>query len=648
MLEAHNPLYYAFAERESSSWTSILKTETVITKTISYFTGTPFVLQTVITEVETVGKAATLTGAHDEPITHTTPVFTVYPTPGVTLALPAGTYLFYDEIYGGTNRITSVPTHAPDLVTYHVPPVVSAYYPGQIFNEKRVYEPSCVATLESLIVKPTRTEEWNYFYQSVSGVDSITYDATPGALPSKLLKYLNNFSHVRSAVGGSDVFSCTQQTTLPIPGRPTTGETAPPFSTWVSLLPPPAPSPSSQMAVTSHYGLPSTGAVTSTYIRTTYQSTSTHLTVRGCLRCDTPHYTPPVQTRQQDVTGGDKSKPPGQVIHVGDSTLSIYPTKPTGTDKTNDSGQNVIIGTLTLEPGQSSSINNVPVIVPKAGGGSTIIVGTNTYQVLPTSPPTLSVGDATLTANAQGQYIIGSQTLSPGGPAITVNGYTLTLNSDGNRAVVNGVTQRLETSPYTTGAPVLTIGGQSVTATVIDGTTQFIVGPAQTLLPGGALTIAGTTFSMPFDAFGTIVVINGVTSTLGLGVLTAASDLTIAGMTYAATVRDGTTEYVLGPGTTLRPGDVITISGTTYSLDEFNTALVMNGHTSSIPKGPESVSATATTSISPTDFQDAGSSAGTGASTSSKGFAVSITKRGLETYMESLIMGLASWILLCM
>jgi hypothetical protein len=225
----------------------------------------------------------------------------------------------------------------------------------------------------------------------------------------------------------------------------------------------------------------------------------------------------------------------------------------------------------------------------------------------------------------------------------------MSLGSDGSRVVINGVTQTLENSPMTTEAPVIRVGDQTYTATVIDGITQFVIGPGQTLLPGSALTISGTTYSMPSDASGTIVVINGVTSTLGLGPITAAPDITIAGNTYAATVRDGTTEYVLEKGTTLRPGDIITVSGTTYSLDELGTALLVDGRTSTISKTPAKNSATPTASASTTGLDGEGKIVETGAvSTSSKAGAISIRRTVLDTWVESIVIALASWVFVFM
>ncbi|KAJ4297548.1 hypothetical protein N0V90_005440 [Kalmusia sp. IMI 367209] len=648
VIEAYDLLLYAFNEEDYSTWTSLVVTQTILTKAISYFTGTPAVLQTVVTEVKTLEQTTTVKGAMNELITHTTPVFTIEPTPGVELEVPAGTYFLYQSIYGGLDHILSVPTE-PVYITE------PAYVTWNLL-ERRWTEPTCTAAVQWLPdVMPTRTKDWLHFIHSVTGTIPNIDGITPEPLPPALINYLNQEPRAKSIFRGSNLATCTL-VTQPQPSR-TVGETAAPITNipGISSMPsepsepterPPDPFESTTMT-----------SDTSTYIRTTYQSTSTHITVQGCLRCDTPYQRPPVPTRKPDTLYPGKDHPaqstkpgqsnneqsgPGQSVLVGDDLLPVHPAKPVKPGDANGPGQNVVIGSKTLTPGQTTTINNVPVAVPIAGGGSIIVVGTNTHQILPTGPPILSVGDATLAANSQGQFIIGSETLSPGGTAIIVNGYTLSLGSDGNIAVVNGVTQTLANAQYHTRVPVLTVGGQEITATVVDGTTEFIIGPGQTLLPGTSLIISGKTYSMPSDASGLVLVIDGVTSTLGLGILTAAPDITIAGSTYSATVRDGTTEYVMGPGTTLRPGDTVTISGITYSLDGLGTALVIDGHTSTFSKVPASNSATPTRSASST--QAPGEFVESEASVSSKGSGVS-SRGGMDKWIEGLLIGLAGYIM---
>ncbi|KAF2648537.1 hypothetical protein K491DRAFT_612588, partial [Lophiostoma macrostomum CBS 122681] len=414
----------------------------------------------------------------------------------------------------------------------------------------------------------------------------------------------------------------------------------------------------------------------------------------------------------------DQHQSNGGTIIIGDSTYDVHPVQPTG--HTQNPG--VVIGTQTLIEGVVATINGVQVIAPTQGGGSKVVVDgiTQTLGNAPvsTGAPVLTVGDQTITANSEGQFVIGSQTLSAGGSAITVDGSTLSLGPSGTIAVVNGITQTLgnavptgmpvltvgdkeipatviggttrfvladgqtltaggvltiDGSTYSmpkdgsgstvvvngvtstldsSGLPVITVGSSSITASVVDGTTAFVIGDGKTLTPGGVITVDGTTYSMPKSASGSVVVINGVTSTLGEGPMTSAPDLTINGKTYSATVRDGTTEYVIASGVTLKPGEAVTISGTTYSLDKEGTALVINGQTSTIPKTPKSNSAITTGrssssgTSSTTDDLQPGNFIASGLGITNKEGGGAMVRGGLDKWIEGMVIGIAGWIIL--
>lgn len=240
----------------------------------------------------------------------------------------------------------------------------------------------------------------------------------------------------------------------------------------------------------------------------------------------------------------------------------------------------VIIGTQTVTVGQTTTINGEQVVVPTNGGGSRIVVGGNTITVGPQSTqrplPVLTVGHSTITANSQGQFVVGTQTLQKGGPMLVVDDNTLTLGPNGKIAIWNGATQTLVTM---IGQPAVTFGGQSVTAKILGGTTVFVVGD-QTLGPGGAITVDGTTYSLPSGFHGSSIVVNGQTERLSAGL----PALTVENIPITATVVDGTTEFVLAPGQTLTPGGELLIGGTTYSLpqDGQGSTVVINGATSSL------------------------------------------------------------------
>jgi hypothetical protein len=734
-------------------------------------------IDTIVTteETKTLNQTIVHLDPHNATITHTTPVFTWVPVAGTTVTLDAGpTYVAFVDIYGGLDFGGPMETDTD--------PVDDPLETGTLNTEPATADYTCDATVHEIAVWPTVTAEYSYFIQTFASDAPSIDPEEPISLPPALIGYLKDRHDIITTVfNGSDIATCTLQPTKEptrtivqptLSGPPPEEETSAPYYT-----PPPSP------VFTQ---------TTSSYISKTYESTSTHVTVRSCLRCQTQNIpVPGVPTGKPEDKPGDKpedkpedppqqrpkdppqsqnnpevNRPQGptdlpgliasilndpqftgapqvpnnnnneqndQRVTIGDSVLPIKPAILTqGPNQENNPNNQqtqinpgVVIGSETLTPGQTTTMNGVEIIVPSQGGGSSIIVGGSTIGVQPagpTGPPVLTVGDNTVTANSQGQFVVGGQTLTPGGPPVTVDGSTLSLGPSGTIAVVNGVTQTLGNSPFTTGAPVLTVGDQTISATVIGGSTQFVVGPGQTLTPGGVLTVDGTTFSMPADgsgstvvvngvtstlsgtglpvitagtqsvtasvidgttafvvgdktltpggvvtvdgttismpesASGSVVVINGVTSTLGQPSVTSAPALTINGKTYSATVRDGTTEYSLGPGTTLKPGEAITVSGTTYSLDSKGTALVINGKTSSIPKLPATNSATTTgsasksastsdSSSSTTTQRQPGNFIASGIGITDKPGSAARIGGGVDKWAEGMIIGLAGWLL---
>jgi len=405
-------------------------------------------------------------------------------------------------------------------------------------------------------------------------------------------------------------------------------------------------------------------------------------------------------------------------VIIGGVVFPISVPRPTG----NDNGQNprpiVVIGQETFTPGQTKTINGVPVVAPPDDSGAVIVVGGSTVFLSPAAtpgPPIITIGGGTVAANPQGEFVLGPVTLKPGAAPIVVNGNTVSLGLNGI-AIVNGVTQTISNAPAPTPIPALTVGDQTVSATVVgvapvfvigsgqtlgagstlvaDGTTYgmpvnaqgptivingqtsilsagqsaitlgnglaitaqansgmtaYVLAPGQTLTPGGIVTVSGTTYALPVDGLGTVVVINGVTSTIPNGAgITAAPALTVNGVTYTYAVRDGTTEYVLGKGTTLALGGTVVIDGTTYSLDKSGTALVVNGQTSTISSLPKSTSATTTgaSSSSTTTSRNAGDLIASGIGETSKHRGAAGGGTGIDKWFENLIIGAAGWLML--
>lgn len=688
ILAAQHPLTTWFdSGSRFEPWTSTVVTETVVTEYITYMNNNT--IDTVVTEKQTRNQTKTVTGADNQIITHTTPTFTVQVTPGVFLQLDAGpTYVIYNNIYGGPDQ----------YINFYIP-------------EYNWTQSDCVPTRTSLTGwQPAQTalHDWNYFVEThTTPLPNVTKTSQAVRLPSQVVQYLGLEPAIHSQFLGLNLSACSlQPPALSKSLELTHGINNPAAPT----VPPPMAAPPPPMQ----------SPATSTYLSTTYETTSVHNTVRGCLRC-VPDGDASVKVAQPTpITPGgdhdahnfqpDKPDTPGQpdkpigIISNPDNTPGPIPNEPGNSNQHDQDHQNlpppvIIIGGRPLEPGQTTTVAGVPVVrpVPSVDGENPkIIVGGSTYvyEAVPSpGSPVLTVGGGTIAANPQGEFVFGTETLKPGGAPVFVNGNTVSLGP-GGVAVVNGVTTTIPglAVPAATGAPPLVIDGQTVYATQVggsatyiivpgqgagqwvvnDGTTAYAPAPGQTVTPHGTLTVSGTTYYLPGGAPGGVVVINGVTSTMAPGdvvvvngvtstvasgaVITPAPALTINDLTYRQTVRDGTTEYVLGDGTTLVPGSTVLIDGTTYSLDPSGTALVINGQTSTIPRLPKSTSVSVTSSsvestpataiATATTGRNAGDLIASGVGQTSKGAAASVQNVGVDKWMESLIIGAAGWLLM--
>ncbi|KAF2829844.1 hypothetical protein CC86DRAFT_443940 [Ophiobolus disseminans] len=194
------------------------------------------------------------------------------------------------------------------------------------------------------------------------------------------------------------------------------------------------------------------------------------------------------------------------------------------------SGGNFVIGgSITVTPGQTVTVDNVPVAIQTTGNSVEVVVGTTIIPLQPkpmksnkgprttympsSLPPVLTFGSETIVANQQSQYVISGQTLLPGGPAITVSGTTMSLAPSATVIVVNGASSTIVPrfgNIWTTAAPALTFNNRVYTA---NRAGYITISPGTVLKPGGeAITVDGTTLSL--DHSGTAVVVQGSTSVL--------------------------------------------------------------------------------------------------------------------------------------
>ncbi|KAF6220062.1 hypothetical protein HO133_003887 [Letharia lupina] len=154
-----------------------------------------------------------------------------------------------------------------------------------------------------------------------------------------------------------------------------------------------------------------------------------------------------------------------------DNTPEPAPVVVNGHTLTTDSQSHYVIAGQILSADTplvlGSGASTTPVILQTSGIHPVLVIGSSTTTLnLPTSTPTtttplaITIGTQTITANAQGQYLIGSQTLTPGGE-IVVGGTT----APGGTVAVGGTTVSL--------APSAT---QAVVGTSTEGLAPYIVG----------------------------------------------------------------------------------------------------------------------------------------------------------------------------
>lgn len=293
-----------------------------------------------------------------------------------------------------------------------------------------------------------------------------------------------------------------------------------------------------------------------------------------------------VGTSQTLVPGGQAVTTAGNVISLassgGDLEVNGQTTQiPGPATQQTPAPLAVTVGSALVENSESAFVLDGSQTL--ASGGSAVTVGGTTYslgsagnslvvdrqttmlqQAQVSALPTLTIGDALVTANSESQYVIGgTQTLAAGGSAITVSGTTYSLGTSGAALVVDGQTTSLQQAQVSA-LPTLTVGDALVTA---NSESEYIVDGTRTLVPGGpAVTYQGTTYSVA--STGSAVYVNGQ-------------------MTNPQAAQT-TGPIVIGSETLQPGGSAVVVSGTTYSVVTSGTALVVNGQTTSIASTSDS------------------------------------------------------------
>lgn len=235
----------------------------------------------------------------------------------------------------------------------------------------------------------------------------------------------------------------------------------------------------------------------------------------------------------QYVVGSQLLAPGGSAVTFDGSTYSLAPS-----------------GTALVVDGQIT-----PVARPAASPGSAIT-------------PAITLGSSVITANSAGQYVVGSQTLVPGGSAVAESGSTFSL-TPGTTLVVNGVTP----------AVALPIGAATAVGAQADNSIapfEYVIG-SKTLSAGGPeIVVSGATYSLA--PLGTAVIVDGQTvPVISAADPTAAAVFSANGQVYTEQrIADGNV-VVEGASTTftIPPGSAMTLGPERFSAGP--AGLVLSG-----------------------------------------------------------------------
>jgi len=211
--------------------------------------------------------------------------------------------------------------------------------------------------------------------------------------------------------------------------------------------------------------------------------------------------------------------------------------------------------------------------VASAAYGGLMIDGTSTVSLMApyTSGAVVTINGQTYSAyDDEGKLVLGTHTLSVGGPVITFSGHILSAAPPG--LVMDGTTT-IPTSAYATIDPmyaldaIFTASGHTFTAEQVLGSSGVFVIESQTLDVGGsAQTINGVLVSA--GASGIVV---GGTSTASYSAVNIQAVVTAAGKTMTASEAPGQPSVYIVDGTSL------TIGGSAKTVDGIVVSAAIGG-----------------------------------------------------------------------
>ncbi|KAL8723214.1 MAG: hypothetical protein Q9181_007332, partial [Wetmoreana brouardii] len=215
------------------------------------------------------------------------------------------------------------------------------------------------------------------------------------------------------------------------------------------------------------------------------------------------------------VSSGNAQEPKRQSegavgAHSGDpqwsaSDKSTPPQASAGTQKGSDRGSGLgptiavvdtepvyHVGGYTLTPGGPAiTIDNVPYSL--AHSASALVSGTKTLAIArpATKLPEIKVSGGTFTADKASQYVVDSQTLRPDGPPITIGNVQYSIAPSATALISNGYAVTLIPDPKN--PPVMTIGGKTFS---LDTRPRITVQGQELIAGGPTATISNTPFAL--------------------------------------------------------------------------------------------------------------------------------------------------------
>ncbi|KAI9707998.1 MAG: hypothetical protein M1820_004417 [Bogoriella megaspora] len=235
----------------------------------------------------------------------------------------------------------------------------------------------------------------------------------------------------------------------------------------------------------------------------------------------------------------------------------------------------VTVGGRTIQPGGAPvTVDGRQVWIPSSGGTIVVDGTTRALPAVGSQPTSFNVGGLQIQEHQGAGYVIGSQTLVAGGPAITAHGTPVSMNE--GAVFVGGSTIALARNAQATGvaAPQITVDGHTFTANAAGG---YVLGPGETLTPGGTVTMNGNEV-VSLGASGSFFVVNGVTSTIAGPAITPAPSGILRAIAQGS---NGGATYMIG-GQELTPGGVITYQDSTISLGPSGNYIVVDGVTTDL------------------------------------------------------------------